>query len=143
MTDREQELFDRWSQDQLSHDEQIELQKMFADAPSLEDAFMRRKQLFQMVAASKDDAFMPFFTDRVMKRLQPERISQYADSFTQSLLLIFRRVALTSILLAIGLAGYNGWNLQDVEDRSALEIAFGVPAVSLDAAFDDLEYTLP
>jgi hypothetical protein len=99
--------------------------------------------LFDMVSASKEDVFQPFFVDRLMERLSPERIGLAAETFAQSLNWIFRRVALASIVIAVGLAGYNGWAQDDTDDRSALEMAFAVPAVTLDAALDTLEDTIP
>ncbi len=93
------------------------------------------------VAESAEPDFSYGFTDRLMKQLAPPSAT---EPLGQSLIWVFWRVALACMLLAGLLVGYNSFVQGSLnEDQSALEVAFGVPAVTIDAALTDLYEPLP
>lgn len=97
--------------------------------------------IHQWVAESVEPDFSYGFTDRLMKHLVP---TPAVEPLGQVMVWMFRRVALACLLLAGLLVAYNSFVQGPLsEDQSALEMAFGVPAVTVDAALSDLYQPLP
>ncbi len=90
------------------------------------------EQLQTHLAASRIDAFKPFFAARVMRRIG----AQQRENLTDGLLWIFKPLVSTVAVVVLCIA-LNNWNERAAidDEASILEAVFSIDPVSLDAAY--------
>ena len=85
------------------------------------------------VSGSGAQSFTPFFAERVMQRIQELTPTEKSpDLFIESLIAVFRPIAVGAAVLVIVLLSYN----MIKSDRLSLAGAFAEPEVSIEEAFD-------
>jgi hypothetical protein len=88
-------------------------------------------QLRQAIKKEKVSGFQPFFSERVLNRIQATLQAKGEDSFFNSLLVVFRPLAIAAIILIIIISAYNITSSGQV----SLEGALAVPEVTLNDAY--------
>lgn len=123
MKERILELLYRSFDGELTAEEQRELRDALAGSEELRHEKGRIEVMRQMVSASGQDAFRPFFTERVMRRVAELREGSNGVWTLQDWLSrVFRRVAIAGAAVAVGLVVLN---LVEAEQVS-LTAAFGI-----------------
>ena len=99
---------------------------------------MLRGLLQSAVHTTSEQALQPFFTDRLMRRLDPARLRRSPDEeLFGALLWLFRPVAVAGMMLILMLAAYNVIQAYDSEvPASTTEAVLGLPPVSLATAYE-------
>ncbi|MFC1525636.1 hypothetical protein ACFL6X_02375 [Candidatus Latescibacterota bacterium] len=84
-----------------------------------------------LVSDARTESFPPFFAGRVMARIRDEQ----QDSLADGLVRLFRPLVPVSVALALALSLLN-WQDRELmgEDASILEVAFAMPAASVESA---------
>ncbi|MBT7859436.1 MAG: hypothetical protein HN712_03955 [Gemmatimonadetes bacterium] len=84
----------------------------------------------QQLSSARPGAFQPFFATRVMAR-----VGQQRESIADSLMGLFRPLVPAAVAVALLLSVLN-WQAGDLmgEEASAFEVAFAMPAVSVETA---------
>ena len=102
------DLLYRSFDEDLSAEEQQKLDKALSDSTELRK---EREQIFAMrqaVSNTGEKSFKPFFAERVMNRIKTRRAPRSeADSFFDSLIAVFRPVAIATAIILITLFSYN------------------------------------
>ena len=97
------------------------------------------RQLRLALKNNKPEAFAPYFSERVLRRLAGEAKPEAAESIYESLRWLFVRTAVVCLLVAGLLGTYNVMDYQGLGVASTLvEALFGLPSDSL---MDALDYT--
>ena len=97
------------------------------------------RQLRLALKTNKPEAFAPYFSERVLRRLAGDEKLQTAESIYESLRWLFVRTAVVCLLVAGLLGTYNVIDYQGLGVVSTLvEALFGLPSDSL---MDALDYT--
>lgn len=92
------------------------------------------QSLTHLIRENTEDSFGPYFSSRVMNRIN-SRTSE--DAFTQALVWLFRRVAVTALVLIVALTAYNVSTQHSLgNNRSTLEKALALPPVTLEISID-------
>ena len=100
----------------------------------LSGRFALRRLLHEYADESAELSMSPFLADRVMRRIASD--SQPEEQLYSFLFSLFRPVALASLLLILGLVGYNAVvsRSYDVQPTTT-EVVFGLQPVSITEAF--------
>ena len=123
MNERILEILYRSFDGELTADEQRELRDALAASEELRREKSQIEKMRQMVSASRQDAFRPFFTERVMRRVAGLREGSNGMWTLQDWLSrVFRRVAVAGAAVAVGLVVLNLVQAEQV----SLTAAFGV-----------------
>lgn len=142
MTHHDTDMLLRLLDGDLSAEDETDLRQRLDASPALraelEDLHALRGLLQTTVHASSERILQPFFTDRLMRRLDPARLRRSPDEeFFGALLWLFRPVAVAGMLLILVLAAYNVMRANDYEvPPSTTEAVFGLPPVSLATAYE-------
>ncbi|MDZ7335704.1 MAG: hypothetical protein ONB33_12265 [candidate division KSB1 bacterium] len=115
---------------QLSPAEQKQLDQALSDSAALRAEKNRIEQLRSMISHSGHRTFRPFFAEKVIQKIRDYR--RPAESFVDSLITVFRPVAIAVTILLVVLLSYN---LFMSEDKS-LSSAFAEPEIKLEQALD-------
>lgn len=110
-----------------------DLRKQWAQTQALQ------RMLQTSLEAKTDDALQPFFTDRLMRRLERAEAtpSRVEDDLPAVLWALFRPIAVAGLVIIIGLAFYNSNVASEYNvDASATETVLALPPVSLESAFE-------
>ncbi len=107
----------------LNKSEQSLLDKSLVLSEELEVTKQEIAQLRKAYVLTRDSSFKPFFAERVLQRL-----TEIQKFYTDWLVVVFRRVAITGVILAALLACYNVSNRQSVNIESVL----GLPQPTLE-----------
>jgi hypothetical protein len=124
------ESFDR----ELAPDER----KRLDDALKSSDTLRHKKNMLekmrrQLTSAGADASFRPFFADRVMRAIHSQNETKTSvDPFWESLIGIFRPVAISVAIAVIVLLSYNIWRSQSISLASVL----GEPDISFEQALN-------
>ena len=133
MKNEDLELLYRSFDDSLTPEEQRQLIDALSNSKALRDEKNRIVTMRKAVSGSAARSFKPFFAERVMQRIENIRQKQTKkDPFFESLLAVFRPVAMGAAILMIILLTYN----MIKSDRLSLAGAFAEPEVTLEEAFD-------
>jgi len=133
--DKKQILIENALDGTLSEKDRLEFQSLLASDSDFAALVDNRSKLGSYIKDNASDSFSPFFVDKLMKNMTgEEKLS--SDSLLQSLLWSFKRVAFASAFVALALVSFNTLNSND-SSQSLVEMAFDIPAVTLDAAQDD------
>ncbi|MFQ5571183.1 MAG: anti-sigma factor family protein [Rhodothermales bacterium] len=133
----ERERLLRLLRDELPEAQAEALRRRLAHDPALRARLDRLRALDTTLGAGTMDAFAPYFSERVMRRLRRvEEPSWAAASFYESLQGLFVRVAVAGLLVAIGLGTLNALDPDGMAlASSTLEAVFGLPSTTLDTLF--------
>lgn len=114
----------------LSPAEQKQLDQALSESTALRAEKKRIEQLRSIIAQSGQRTFRPFFAEKVIQKIRDYR--RPAESFVDSLIAVFRPVAIAVTILLVVLLSYN---LFMSEDKS-LSSAFAEPEIKLEQALD-------
>ncbi len=135
----------RYLQGRLEGEELQSLQSRLQQSQELRERLAELKAtralLQDTAATSTEDALAPFFTDRLMKKLEPKPATISLEEELAGLLSkLFRPVAIAGFFLSICLAVYN-INLSNEysSDSSTAESILAIPPVTSMAIYD-LDY---
>jgi len=123
------ELLYRSFDKELNPNEQHQLEKALADSKELREEKERIANMRTMISDSGEHKFHPFFAEKVMRRIRAE---QTQENFLDSLVHVFRPVAIAATVVLIALMSYNVLKSNDVSVASA----FAQPEVTLEHALD-------
>ena len=133
--DREQLL--RLLDGELPETETKQLQARLRRDPALQRQLADVRQLRLALKTNKPDAFAPYFSERVLRRLAGDEAPTSAESLYESLRWLFVRAAVACLLVAGLLGAYNVLDYQGLGVASTLfEALFGLPSDSLMDALD-------
>ena len=133
MKEKDLELLYRSFDAPLTPEEQKRLKNALVGSKALRQEKKRIESIRKSVAHSAAHSFKPFFADRVMQRIEKSRQEQTeSDPFFESLIAVFRPVAMGAAVLMIVLLTFN----MIKSDRLSLAGAFAEPEVTLAEAFD-------
>ena len=126
----------------LEPEEEIQLRAEIEHSEDLQAELSRLQQMKSLLQGaasfSSEGALNPFFTDRLMKRLEPPRqqVNQHED-LAFFLSRVFRPVAFAGSVLVLCLAIYNlNQSSSYVSETTATEALFGLPPVNTMSVYD-------
>ena len=132
------DLLYRTFDEDLSAKEQQKLDKSLSDSAELRK---EREQIFAMrqaVSNTGEKSFKPFFAERVMNQIKKSHSPQgEVDSFFDSLIAVFRPLAIGAAIILITLLSYN----MKKTNNYSLTGALGKQQITLEEIVDPL-YTL-
>ena len=124
------DLLYRSFDDSLTQVEQQRLDQALSDSKELREEQIRITQMRSMISDSSHKSFHPFFAEKVLRRIQEQ--GRVAESFFDSLIDVFRPVAIAATILFIVLLSYNLFK----SDKISLSSAFAEPEIRLEHALD-------
>ena len=129
----------------LSPDESVLFELRLERSPELKLALMdyrqTRSQLCETIKSNAASSVQPFFTDRLMRKInklvqKPDK-ANLDEEFLLMLLRQFRPVLVIAALIIVFLIGYNVRQSSVYEaEQSATEAVLGLPPVTLATAYD-------
>jgi anti-sigma factor RsiW len=125
------ELLYRSFDERLNPGEQKILDQALSDSAELRAEKNRIAQMRAMISDSSAKGFHPFFAEKVLRRIRTQA-PPAAESYFESLIALFRPVAIAAAILFIMLLSYN---LFTSEDKS-LATALAEPEIRLEQALD-------
>ena len=128
------ELLYRSFDDVLKPEEQKQLEKALVESVKLQEEKVRIAQLRTTISDSAAKSFKPFFAEKVIRKIKEQEGVQ--ETFFESLMYVFRPVAIAAVVLLITLVSYNLVK----SDNISLASAFAEPEIGLEQV---LEPTLP
>jgi len=123
------ELLYRSFDEELNPNEQHQLEQALALSKELKKEKERIAKMRTLVSNSGEQTFHPFFAEKVMRRI---REKQTQENFLDSLVHVFRPIAIAATISLIGLMTYNVFKSDDI----SLASAFAQPEVTLEHALD-------
>ncbi len=120
--------------DELDEAQKARFDRLLAEDGDFRAEWEELRRVQNLVSTSKAERFEPHFSTRVVARLRRER--RESVSLADRLLRVFRPLVPVTLALALVLAALN-WQDRDLlgnEDASILEIAFAIPAVTVETA---------
>lgn len=142
------ELLLRWVEGACTPDEARKLEHDLKTNPGLQaelDELTRLQTVVRKtVGATAPAAVRPFLADRVLRRLEPSRARltrlSAEEELQRGLEWLFRRVAVACLIIIIGLAVYNVFQVTSYEaEVTTTEAVLGFPPVNT-ATADALDY---
>ncbi|MCU0646280.1 MAG: hypothetical protein MUC94_18735 [bacterium] len=130
MNKKIRELLYRSFEDDLTPSEQQRLDRALAESEELRAEKHRIAAMRSMISESSDKTFHPFFAEKVLRQIREQ--SRPAESFFDSLIEVFRPVAIAVTILFIVLLSYNLFK----SDSKSLASAFAEPEIKLEQALD-------
>ena len=98
------------------------------------------EHLTRLIKENTEDSFKPFFSARVMNRINASPVEE--ESFSRALAWIFRRVAVAAVVLIVALTAYNiSSQHAQGNGRSTLEAALALPAVTIESSIANYNLT--
>lgn len=134
-------LLRRSREEELSPLEEERLGRLLAHYPELRAEQSDLAETEARVAEAAPTSFAPFFSSRVMGRI--ERRREEGRAFPEQLAFLFRRLALVVLLISAGLAIYNVTTAPSWAEDSLVERVIGVPSPTLDEAYSLNLYDAP
>lgn len=134
-------LLRRSREEELTPSEEDRLGQLLATHPELRADREALAETEALVADAAPDSFAPFFSGRVMGRLEHRR--EEGRAFSEQLAFLFRRLALAVLLLAVGLATYNTATSPQWARDSLVERVVGIPSPTLEDAYSLNLYDAP
>ena len=130
MTD-DRTLLLRFLDGDLPAAERADVQARLARDPALRAQLGRLQALQQTLEAGKPDAFAPYFSERVLRRLADVPRTS-AEPLYESLRWLFVRTAVACLFLVAALGAANVADYQSLGVASStIEALFGLPSTSL------------
>jgi len=116
--------------DELTPARKEEFEDLLSTDPGFRTEWEGMQRTRDLLSRAPADSFEPFFATRVMAR-----VGRRQESLADGLARLFRPLVPVSLAVALALSLLN-WRDRDLmgEDASAFEVAFGMPAVSVETA---------
>jgi len=114
----------------LTQCEQLQLDDALAQSRELRDERDRIAQMRSTISNSSAPSFQPFFAEKVMRRIREADRKQ--ENFFDSLIEVFRPVAIAATILFIVLLSYNLFK----SDKVTLASALAEPEFTLEQSLD-------
>ncbi len=93
---------------ELTARENQELNRALLESQELRDEKQKIAKTREAIYKTKAKSFKPFFAERVINEMRARRSNQnQAESFFNSLLIVFRPVAIAAVIILISLLSYN------------------------------------
>jgi hypothetical protein len=124
------DLLYRSFDDSLTRVEQQRLDQALSDSKELRAEKSRITQMRMVISDSRQQSFHPFFAKKVLRRIREQ--GRAAESFFDSLIDVFRPVAIAATILFIVLLSYNLFK----SDKITLASAFAEPEIKLEHSLD-------
>ncbi|MDZ7265364.1 MAG: hypothetical protein ONB16_12320 [candidate division KSB1 bacterium] len=124
------ELLYRSFDEELAPAEQQRLEQALAASTELRAEKHRIAQLRGMISESGQQSFRPFFAEKVLRRIREQ--DRPAERFFDTLVAVFRPVAIAAAFLFLVLLTYNLFQ----SDDKTLASAFAEPEIKLEQALD-------
>lgn len=130
--DEDSERLLRFLEHDLPEPEAERLRERLAAEPELRAQVDRLRALRRALQAGKPDAFAPYFSERVVRRLMPAEMNRTAEGLYDALRWVFTRTAVAGLVLAGTLGAYNVLNYRALGVAASLvEALFGLPSATL------------
>jgi anti-sigma factor RsiW len=127
------ELLFRSLDGELTADEQQMLDKALLESPDLRLERDRLSALRQTLGAGRRTNFEPFLAERVLRRIQAGTVPDMnLEGILDSLMLVFRRVAVVGAVIAVAVIAFN----LSRGDGVSLNAALAIPEDSIDRVLD-------
>ncbi len=110
--------------------EQQQLDQALAESASLRAEKERIAQMRALISDAVPRAFQPFFAEKVIRKIRERR--RMTESFVDSLVAVFRPVAIAVTIFLIVLLSYNLF----ISEHKSLSSAFAEPEIKLEQALD-------
>lgn len=124
------ELLYRSFDDVLAPADQQRLERALTESADLRAEKQRIAQLRGMITDSGKQSFHPFFAEKVLRRIREQ--NRPAESFLDSLIVVFRSVAIAATILFVVLLSYNLFK----SDSKSIASALAEPEIKLEQALD-------
>jgi len=124
------ELLYRSFDEPLHPAEQQQLDRALTESASLRAEKERIAQMRALISDSVPRAFQPFFAEKVIRKIREHR--QMTESFVESLIAVFRPVAIAVTIFLIVLLSYNLF----ISEHKSLSSALAEPEIKLEQALD-------
>lgn len=134
-------LLHRSREEELTPAEEKRLGRLLAQHPELRAVQSELAETEALVAEAAPTSFAPFFSSRVMSRLERRREENRA--FSEQLVFLFRRLAIAVLLVSASLAVYNTTTSPPWAKDSLVERVVGIPSPTLDEAYSLNLYDTP
>jgi hypothetical protein len=119
----------------LSRKEAIQLNKELLQSEDLLKKYSQIESIREAISISTDAEFRPGFEERLIRKIQFIKKEKYYFTWSDSLVLSFRRIALTAVIVLIVLVSYNLSN----GNKYSLESLLGINDTSIEHAYDPLQ----
>ncbi|MFH1943550.1 MAG: hypothetical protein ABIL68_15715 [bacterium] len=127
------ELLYRSFDESLTFEEDRLLKEALRNSKVLQEENKRIAKMRRSVSDSAAQSFRPFFSRRVMRRIEESRVEgKNGEAFFEALVAVFRPVAVGVAVVIVVLLSYNIIK----SDRVSLAGAFAEPQLTLEEAFD-------
>jgi anti-sigma factor RsiW len=127
------ELLYRSLEGELTVDEQRMLDAALLESPELRQERDRLSNLRQTLTADRRTSFEPFLAERVVRRIEARMGQEVSlESILDSLMLVFRRVAVVGAVIAVAVIAFN----LSRGDGVSLNAALAIPEDSIDRVLD-------
>jgi anti-sigma factor RsiW len=127
------ELLFRSLDGELTADEQQMLDKALLESPDLRLERDRLSALRRTLGAGRRTNFEPFLAERVLRRIQAGTVPDMnLEGILDSLMLVFRRVAVVGAVIAVAVIAFN----LSRGDGVSLNAALAIPEDSIDRVLD-------
>ncbi len=130
MNNKVLELLYRSFDAMLSKEEETLLSQALSSSPELREEKKRIEKTRRIVAEDAERSFKPFFSTRVTQKINTESLTH--DDFFESLVWIFRRIALAGGLAVILLFANSLLSERDL----SLDSLMGMPQITLEDSFE-------
>lgn len=134
-------LLRRSREEELTSTEEKRLEQLLDTYPELRAEQKELGKTEDLVAQAAPESFAPFFSTRVMSRIERRREEEQA--FAKNLAFVFRRLALAVLLVAGGLVTYNTTTAPPSAKDSFVERVTGIPSATLEDAYSLTLYDAP
>lgn len=91
----------------LTPNEQEELERALIDSEQLREEKEKLTQMRESISSTAKNSFNPFFANRVMQRITSQKKESNEELFFESLISLFRPMAIAAVLLVVVLTSYN------------------------------------
>lgn len=130
MKERVLNLLYRSFDQELSSEEQKELETALSSSPELQEAKKRIAAIRQMVKDEAVRSFKPFFSTRVMRSIRA--VEEKSEDFFGSLIWSFRLVALVGAVAVVFLFAHNALESKNI----SLDSILAMPQLSLEETWE-------
>ena len=118
--------------DELTQNEKELLEKALSKSEKLRQEKNNIAAMRATISKGTSQSFHPFFTEKVMRRIHEEEKVQ--DTFFESLVYMFRPVAIAAAILIAALISYNLIR----SDQLSVASAFAEPEITLEQAYEPI-----
>lgn len=136
MKNRHRRLLLRSLEGDLSSQDKVRLQKLLAESAEAVAELRQLESLRRLVSESAATTFAPGFTGRVMSAVGSERLTENGRALADYLAPVFTRVAVAGVAVVVALGAFGLAEGSNDSGQSALEVVLGLPAYTLESAYE-------